>query len=86
MQNAAKSMVFLSFSRFHKQNDGIPAVFASVGRFWQETRWKSLKNHKFYIKFMIFLRFFYDFLWFPRVLARFQPPSGAKCSKINGFP
>ena len=44
VQNAAKSMVSLVFQGFTKQNDGIPGVFASFGRFWQETRWKSLKK------------------------------------------
>jgi len=37
-QNQLFSLVFQGFT---KQNDGIPAVFASFGRFWQETRWKS---------------------------------------------
>ena len=31
----------LFFQGFTMQTDGIPAVFASFGRFWQETRWKS---------------------------------------------
>ena len=61
-QNQWFSLVFQGFT---KQNDGIPGAFASFGRFWQDTRWKSeknhkksLNNHKFYIKFM----FFNDFL------------------------
>ena len=37
-QNQWFSLVFQGFT---KQNDGIPGVFASFGRFWQETRWKS---------------------------------------------
>jgi len=37
-QNQWFSLVFQGFT---KQNDGIPSVFASFGRFWQETRWKS---------------------------------------------
>ena len=36
-QNQWFSLVFQGFT---KQNDGIPAVFASFGRFWQETMWK----------------------------------------------
>ena len=37
-QNQWFSLVFQGFT---KQNDGIPGVFASFGRFWQDTRWKS---------------------------------------------
>ena len=40
-QNQWFSLVFQGFT---KQNDGIPGVFASFGRFWQETRWKSFKK------------------------------------------
>ena len=40
-QNQLFSLVFQAFT---KQNDGIPRVFASFGRFWQETRWKSSKK------------------------------------------
>ena len=52
-QNQWFSLVFQGFTM---QNDGIPAVFASCGRFWQETRWKSCKkNINFYIECIIFL-------------------------------
>ena len=47
-QNQWFSLVFQGFT---KQNDGIPAVLASFGRFWQEPRWKSKKNHKFLYNF-----------------------------------
>ena len=53
-QNQWFSLVFQGFT---KQNGGIPEVFASFGRFWQETRWKS-KKHKFYIQLMFFLNVF----------------------------
>ena len=65
----------LFFQGFTKQNDRIS------WKVLEGNQVELIKNTYIYIIYVFLNDFLNDFLWFPRVFARFQPPSVAKCSK-----